>query len=94
MMELKGASIVPCHASFMDTDPTDPKWAGVTHILLDPSCSSGMSKHPERDPAALRELADRQEEMILHAMRFPALQELSRSTCLVHEIENEEVVLG
>ena len=96
MMELKGASIVtPCHASFMDTDPTDPKWAGVTHILLDPSCSSsGMSKHPERDPAALRELADRQEEMILHAMRFPALQELSYSTCSVHEIENEEVVLA
>ena len=96
MMELKGASIVtPCHASFMDADPTDSTWSTVTHILLDPSCSSsGMSKNPESDPDALKELATRQEEMILHAMRFPALQELTYSTCSVHEVENEEVVLA
>ena len=67
----------------------------MTHVLLDPSCSSsGMSKNPESDPEALKELATRQEEMILHAMRFPALQELSYSTCSVHEVENEEVVLA
>lgn len=79
MMELKGASIVtPCHASFLDADPTDPTWASVTHILLDPSCSSsGMSKHPESDPAALRELADRQEEMVLRA---PPYRHTARSS--------------
>ena len=73
MMELKGASIVtPCHASFMDADPTDPQWSAVTHILLDPSCSSsGMSKNPESDPAALSELAARQEEMVLRAPPAP-----------------------
>uniref|UniRef100_A0A7S2GDE4 SAM-dependent MTase RsmB/NOP-type domain-containing protein n=1 Tax=Haptolina brevifila TaxID=156173 RepID=A0A7S2GDE4_9EUKA len=94
MMEAKGASIVVTkHASFLDASPDDPAYAAVTHVLLDPSCSSsGMSRTPERDPTRLRELADAQEELILHAMSFPAVVAVVYSTCSIFEMENEEVV--
>ena len=94
MMEAKGASIVVTkHASFLDASPDDPAYAHVTHVLLDPSCSSsGMSKTPEKDPERLQELADNQEELVLHAMRFPAVEAVCYSTCSIHEKENEEVV--
>lgn len=94
MMTVKGASIVVTkHASFLDASPTDPAYAAVTHVLLDPSCSSsGMSLTPETDPARLRELADNQLALVLHAMRFPAVEAVVYSTCSIHQIENEEVV--
>ena len=94
MMVLKGASIVrSVHGSFLDASPDDPAYARVTHVLLDPSCSSsGMSKTPFTDPAEIRELAAAQAQLILHAMKFPALQELSYSTCSIYEEENEHVV--
>ena len=94
MMVAKGASIVETkHGSFLDASPDDPAYASVTHVLLDPSCSSsGMSRTPESDPTRLRELADAQEELVLHAMRFPAVVAVVYSTCSVFEMENEEVV--
>ena len=62
MMRTKGASCVECvHGSFLDADPADAHFAHVTHIMLDPSCSSsGMSRTPLSDPKALQELADEQ----------------------------------
>lgn len=94
MMKVKGATIVTSkHASFLDADPSDPEYASVTHIMLDPSCSSsGMSRTPRTDPDALRQLADDQEALVLHAMRFPAVVAIVYSTCSVHEMENECVV--
>jgi 16S rRNA C967 or C1407 C5-methylase (RsmB/RsmF family) len=94
MMTLKGASIVQTkHMSFLDADPDDPQYADVTHIMLDPSCSSsGMSVTPEQDPKRLQELADDQTRLVLHAMRFPAVVAVCYSTCSVHELENEQVV--
>lgn len=94
MMRVKGATIVrSVHGSFLDASPDDPAYANVTHVLLDPSCSSsGMSKTPFTDPAEIRELAAAQTALILHAMRFPALRELVYSTCSIYEEENERVV--
>ena len=94
MMHVKGATIVrSVHASFLDASPDDPAYARVTHVLLDPSCSSsGMSKTPFTDPAEIRDLAKAQTQLILHAMRFPALRELVYSTCSIYEEENERVV--
>lgn len=78
MMQAKGATIVEArHQSFLDAEPSDPIYANVTHILLDPSCSaSGMSQTPTTDPADVKQLADDQVSLILHAMRFPALEAL------------------
>jgi len=94
MMAKKGATIVEAkHQSFLDADPNDPIYASVTHILLDPSCSaSGMSQTPTTDPKDVQELADGQFELILHAMKFPALEALVYSTCSIYDEENEMVV--
>ena len=94
MMATKGASIVECvHGSFLDAAPDDPRYADVTHVLLDPSCSSsGMSRTSLNEPSALQELADTQVALVLHAMRFPAVRVVCYSTCSIHQIENESVV--
>ena len=83
MMKTKGVSIVLTkHASFLDASPTDPEYSKVSHVLLDPSCSSsGMSRTPETDPERLRELAQNQLTLVLHAMRFPAVEAVVYSTC-------------
>jgi len=93
-MALKGASIVSArHASFLSAAPADPEYAGVTHVLLDPSCSSsGMSLDPITEPAALAELASNQRALLLHAMAFPGVTAIVYSTCSVNEAENEMVV--
>lgn len=94
MMTVKGATIVTTmHQSFMDADPNDPQYADVTHIMLDPSCSSsGMSQTPEDKPERLRELSDNQVELVLHAMKFPAVVAVVYSTCSIYQIENEKAV--
>ena len=94
MMRVKNATIVETrHQSFLDADPKSTVFSEVTHILLDPSCSaSGMSQTPTTDPADLKQLAEDQEALILHALSFPKLEALVYSTCSIHDAENEEVV--
>ena len=91
-MALKGATTVTTvHGSFLDAEPQD--YAHVTHILLDPSCSSsGMSTSPVRDPAGIAALAAAQKTLLLHAMTFPSVRAIVYSTCSVYDEENEMVV--
>ncbi|XP_071621200.1 28S rRNA (cytosine-C(5))-methyltransferase [Heliangelus exortis] len=83
---------------FLTVDPRDPKYARVTHILLDPSCSgSGMvTRQPGEEaapsPERLQALAGFQRKVLSHALSFPALQRLVYSTCSLHREENEDVV--
>ncbi|KAM9370747.1 LOW QUALITY PROTEIN: 28S rRNA (cytosine-C(5))-methyltransferase [Phaethornis superciliosus] len=83
---------------FLTVDPRDPKYARVTHILLDPSCSgSGMvTRLPGGEaapsPERLQALAGFQRKVLSHALSFPALQRLVYSTCSLHREENEDVV--
>uniref|UniRef100_A0A7S0AG58 SAM-dependent MTase RsmB/NOP-type domain-containing protein n=1 Tax=Pyrodinium bahamense TaxID=73915 RepID=A0A7S0AG58_9DINO len=94
LMRQRGASCVePRNSDFLHISPSDRLYANVTHILLDPSCSSsGMTKDPITDPAEVAELAANQRAIIWHAMRFPEVQRIAYSTCSVYEEENERVV--
>jgi putative methyltransferase len=76
MLRDRGATCAEAvHGSFLDADPLSPSFALVSHILLDPSCSSsGMSLNPVAQPHALQQLAAAQQALVLHAMRFPHLQ--------------------
>eukprot|EP01047_Picozoa_sp_COSAG01_P107889 COSAG01_NODE_36861_length_511_cov_30.468447_2_plen_76_part_01 len=57
---------------FAEVDPQSPTYASVTHVLLDPSCSSsGMSTRPTTDPAEIAALVRNQIRLIQHAMSFP-----------------------
>jgi putative methyltransferase len=100
-----GASCVkPKLQSFLETDPTDPLYADVEYILLDPSCSgSGIVSRKDwlvedeeeggvTDDERLHALASFQLRCIQHAMAFPNIRLISYSTCSVHQIENEDVV--
>ncbi|KAI0768128.1 S-adenosyl-L-methionine-dependent methyltransferase [Trametes elegans] len=91
------------NADFLMTSADDPKYSGVTHILLDPSCSgSGIvnrldhlldhEQENEADTERLNKLAAFQLKMIRHAMTFPTVQRIVYSTCSVHATENEHVV--
>ncbi|KAJ6655682.1 hypothetical protein lerEdw1_004735 [Lerista edwardsae] len=86
------------HQDFLATDPGAPKYSRVKYILLDPSCSgSGMvsrllAEEDSPTPDRLKALAGFQRKMLVHALRFPALQRLVYSTCSVHQEENEDVV--
>ncbi|KAG9017152.1 hypothetical protein FRB90_001576 [Tulasnella sp. 427] len=91
---------------FLQSQPSDPKFAHVTHILLDPSCSgSGIVGRldylveNEEDDASISQKQDRlqklstfQRQIIQHAMEFPAVVKLVYSTCSIHPEENEHVV--
>jgi hypothetical protein len=78
---------------FAEVDPHSPTYASVTHVLLDPSCSSsGMSARPTTDPAEIAALVRNQIRLIQHAMSFPRVDTIVYSTCSVHRCENEEVV--
>eukprot|EP00434_Breviolum_minutum_P045060 symbB.v1.2.040324.t2/scaffold7146.1/size13045/2 len=80
-----------CEKDFLKTSCKDTKYRNVTHFLLDPSCSSsGMTAEP-LEPE-IRQLAQNQKDVILHAMRFPSCQRIAYSTCSVYEEENERVV--
>ncbi|KAJ8609379.1 hypothetical protein MRB53_039144 [Persea americana] len=98
------------HQDFTRTDIHDPKFAQVTHILLDPSCSgSGIvnrldyltnatvsenetSVQPQ-DSERLESLSSFQYAILIHAMKFPSAQKITYSTCSIHAIENERVVM-
>ncbi|KAG8213065.1 S-adenosyl-L-methionine-dependent methyltransferase [Butyriboletus roseoflavus] len=89
---------------FLNVDPSDPRYANATHILLDPSCSgSGIvnrldhlleSEHEEDEERVerLNKLATFQLKIIKHAMKFPRVRRIVYSTCSIHAIENEGVV--
>eukprot|EP00933_Yihiella_yeosuensis_P055812 TRINITY_DN5473_c0_g3_i1.p1 TRINITY_DN5473_c0_g3~~TRINITY_DN5473_c0_g3_i1.p1 ORF type:complete len:435 (-),score=76.29 TRINITY_DN5473_c0_g3_i1:92-1366(-) len=85
--------VEPRLQDFLKASPKDPKFSSVTHILLDPSCSSsGMTTQPLSDANSVRDLAKNQCAVIQHAMRFPAVERIAYSTCSIYEEENEQVV--
>ena len=101
-----GAIVTPLHANFLALDPADPRFAAVSAILLDPSCS-GSGTHASRldgllpsaaagegaaDAGRLARLAAFQASALKHALAFPAAARVTYSTCSVHAAENEAVV--
>ncbi|KAJ7220068.1 S-adenosyl-L-methionine-dependent methyltransferase [Mycena pura] len=96
-------NVEPINTDFLNVDPLDPKYANVTHILLDPSCSgSGIvnrldylieteDNSDEAQEGRLNKLASFQ-LMIKHAMKFPKGARIVYSTCSIHAVENERVV--
>nr|GAT60990.1 predicted protein [Mycena chlorophos] len=99
-------NVDPVNADFLTVDPQDAKYADVTHILLDPSCSgSGIvnrldylleseEDNQEEENERLEKLAAFQLLMIRHAMKFPKMTKIVYSTCSIHAIENERVVVA
>ncbi|KAM5229325.1 28S rRNA (cytosine-C(5))-methyltransferase isoform 2-T2 [Ctenodactylus gundi] len=85
---------------FLAVSPSDPCYARVQYILLDPSCSgSGMLSRQLEEPGAgppskerLHALAAFQRRALCHALTFPSLQRLVYSTCSLCQEENEDVV--
>jgi len=93
MKQRRATCVQPRLADFLEVSPSDPKLARVTHMLLDPSCSSsGMTTEPLADEGTVAELAANQRRIIRHAMRFPSVQRIAYSTCSVYQEENEQVV--
>ncbi|KAL7279085.1 hypothetical protein ACG7TL_006923 [Trametes sanguinea] len=97
------SNVEAVNSDFLTISPDDPKYIGVTHILLDPSCSgSGIvnrldhlldnEQEDDADSERLNKLAAFQLKMIRHAMTFPSVQRIVYSTCSVHAVENEHVV--
>jgi len=93
------------NVDFLTTDVSDKKYAHVTHILLDPSCSgSGIINRldhlvePEAEGSStahadrLAKLATFQLQMLRHAMKFPRIEKIVYSTCSIYPEENEQVV--
>ncbi|KAK7032869.1 S-adenosyl-L-methionine-dependent methyltransferase [Favolaschia claudopus] len=97
-------NVEPTNSDFLTVDPLDAKFANVTHILLDPSCSgSGIvnrldhlleteEENQESEDERLNKLASFQLMMIRHAMKFPKVSRIVYSTCSIHATENERVV--
>ncbi|KAJ7510374.1 S-adenosyl-L-methionine-dependent methyltransferase [Mycena galericulata] len=96
-------NVQPLNSDFLTIDPSDPKFAKVSHILLDPSCSgSGIvnrldhlleteEENQEALDDRLNKLASFQLMMIKHAMKFPKVSRIVYSTCSIHAVENEGV---
>jgi len=92
--------VEPIHGDFLKIDPSDPKYANVRAIMLDPSCSgSGIVNAPDRSTAQnsddknrIQTLANFQTVALKHAMSFPQVERIVYSTCSVHDEENEMVV--
>lgn len=96
-------NVEPILGDFLSVDPLDTRFNGVTHILLDPSCSgSGIVNRldylTEEDntknssESRLAALSSFQKSMILHAVKFPSVARIVYSTCSIHSEENEAVV--
>ncbi|KAF8591088.1 S-adenosyl-L-methionine-dependent methyltransferase [Ramaria rubella] len=97
-------NIEASNTDFLSTDPMDVRYAEVSHILLDPSCSGSgivnrldylLNTEEENDGeqnVRLEKLAAFQLTMIRHAMKFPHATRIVYSTCSIHAIENEQVV--
>lgn len=92
---------------FLALDPGHEDWSQVRLLLLDPSCSGSgilgrwnqLTTNPSDEAEDLPEGKDRlaqlsslQVKMIEQAMKFPALEAFTYSTCSIHREENEEVV--
>ncbi|ESK92331.1 nucleus protein [Moniliophthora roreri MCA 2997] len=104
LSKAKCGNIKALNTDFLTTDPLDPEYAAVTHILLDPSCSgSGIVNRldylleqegeSDQEPGSrLQKLAGFQLLMIKHAMKFPNIRRIVYSTCSIHATENEHVV--
>ncbi|CAL4107501.1 unnamed protein product, partial [Meganyctiphanes norvegica] len=93
MITSRGATCVKTQLNdFTKLDPQ--KYKKVTHIFLDPSCSStGMNIHTDEvSSERLVSLATFQLNLLNHALSFPNVQMVIYSTCSVHTQENEEVV--
>ena len=111
MVEKAGASSCASHynfsnsvttiinADFTTLNPFDERFADITHILLDPSCSgSGLDRldynTSESDISTrLRNLSTFQTRLLKHALTFPSLERVVYSTCSHHAEENERVVM-
>ena len=93
-------AVEPIHGDFLRIDPSDPKYANVRAIMLDPSCSgSGIVNAPDRSTTKnsdekdrIKTLANFQTVALKHAMSFPQVERIVYSTCSVHDEENEMVV--
>ncbi|KAF9466533.1 S-adenosyl-L-methionine-dependent methyltransferase [Collybia nuda] len=97
-------NVEPINLDFLSVNPLDTKYAKVSHILLDPSCSGSgivnrldhlLGAEAENDidqEKRLHKLATFQLMMIKHAMQFPGVQKIVYSTCSIHATENEHVV--
>ena len=97
--------VVPAHMDFLQTKPSDSRFANVKAILLDPSCSgSGIVSQPDRyiltekggedsnEASRIESLANFQLVALKHAMSFPQVDRIVYSTCFIHVKENEYVV--
>jgi 25S rRNA (cytosine2278-C5)-methyltransferase len=76
----------------------DKRFASVTHILLDPSCSGSGLDRLDYDTSdsdlssRLRNLSTFQTRLLKHALSFPSVERVVYSTCSHHVEENERVV--
>jgi 25S rRNA (cytosine2278-C5)-methyltransferase len=85
------------NADFTTLNPLDEQFSGVTHILLDPSCSgSGLDRLDYGSPSdlegRLRNLSKFQTRLLEYALSFPLVERVVYSTCSIHAEENERVV--
>ncbi|CAG8730423.1 12079_t:CDS:2, partial [Acaulospora colombiana] len=89
MLERAGATnVVTKNLDFLSVDPFDPEYSNATHSMLEADESDS-----KEDQERLEKLSAFQLKILQHAMKFPALQRLVYSTCSIHAIENEQVVL-
>lgn len=88
---------------FLKVKHDDPQYREVTNILLDPSCSgSGIVNRlnsltdddKSKSESRLLSLANFQSQVLNHALLFPKVKKVVYSTCSIHTVENEQVVIN